>query len=253
MTLSELRNAFTFSGSIIEQTRKFRDERLTVITAAEGPWGYLDKPLAVLHILPFAGIAGAINIDFSSRTTFRKLSPLDAEQDGYIRQADLRFNFDGVVMRQGIDWHTQLFRNGSVEYATTLPFEQTVSPYFLDAWLYQIDLLKVSARFSALQLSLDVSPPIMLLFSILNAANFHLRTAEGHSQIQIGALSKHQIDRDRIFLPEVVLNDFLTDPRAALKPVFDCLWNAAGQQQCGFYTKGEWNIDPSWLDPPNAY
>ena len=204
MTLSELRNAFTFSGSIIEQTRTFRDERLAAIMAADGPWGYLSKPLAVLHMVPFAGIAGAVSIDFSNRTVFRKLSPLDAEQDGCIRQGDLRFNLDGVVMRQGIDWHAQLFRNGSVEYATTLPFEQTVSPYFLDAWDYQIGLLKVLPRFSALQLDFGVSPPIMLLCSILNAANFHLRTAEGLSAIRVGALSKYQIDRDRIFLPEVV-------------------------------------------------
>jgi hypothetical protein len=51
----------------------------------------------------------------------------------------------------------------------------------------------------------------------------------------------------------VVFNDSLADPRAELKPVFDCLWNAAGQQRCEFYTDGRWNIDPSWLDPPNAY
>jgi hypothetical protein len=253
MTLSELRSAFTFAGSVIEQTRKFRDERLAVITAAEGPWGYLNKPLVVFHMLPFAGIAGAINIDFSNRTAFRKLSPLAVEQDGYIRQGDLRFNVDGVVMRQGIEWHTQLFRNGSIEYATTLPFDQTTSPCFLDAWSYQIDLLKVLARFSALQLSVDVSPPIMLLFSILNAANFYLRTAEGAWQFGVRALSKYQIDRDRIFLLDLALNDLLTDPRTVLKPVFDCLWNAAGQQQCGFYRNGEWNIDPSGLGPPNAY
>ena len=253
MTLSELRSAFTFSSNIIEQTRKFRDERLTVITAAEGPWGYLNTPLAVLHILPFAGIAGAINIDFSSRTNFRKLSPLNAHQDGSIRQGDPRFNLDGVIMRQGIDWHTQLFRNGSIEYATTLPFERNIAPHFLDAWQYQVNLLKVLARFSALQQSFDVSPPLTLLFTILNAANFCLRTAEGNRQHSIGALSEHQIDRDRILLPEVVLNDFLTDLCAALKPVFDCLWNAAGQQQCRFYVNGEWKIDSSWLDPPNAY
>jgi len=253
MTLSELRNAFTFAGSIVEQTRNFRDERRAVITAAEGPWGYLSKPLAVLQLVPLAGVAGAVNIDFSSRTAFRKLSPLDAEQDGCIRQGDLRFNLDGVVMRGGVEWHTQLFRNGSIEYATTLPFEQTVSPYFLDAWSYQIDLLRVLKRFSALQLSLNIAPPVVLMISILNAANFHLRTAEGAWQVAVKSLSQFQIDRDRIFLPDVVLNDFLTDPRAVLKPVFDCLWNAAGQQQCGFYRNAEWQIDPSWLDPPNTY
>jgi hypothetical protein len=253
MTLSELRTAFTFSESIVERTRKFRDERIAAITAVEGPWGYLNKPLAVFQIVPFAGIAGAINIDFSNYAAFRRLSPLPAERDGCIMQGDLRYNFDGVVMRQGIDWHTQLFRNGCVEYATTAFFEQSMSPFYLDAWLYQIDVLRVLARFSALNLTLGVAPPFMLLFSILNAANFYLRTAEGWP-INIGALSKHQIDRDRIFLPEVIWSDFSTDPIATLKPVFDCLWNSAGVKQCGFYrSNGTWIVDPSWLDPPNAY
>jgi hypothetical protein len=128
-----------------------------------------------------------------------------------------------------------------------------MSPYFVDAWQYQIDLLKVIRRFSDLQLSFGVSPPTVLFCSILNSANFHLRTAEGHSLNRVGALSKHQIDRDRILLPEIIFNDSPTDPRGELKPLFDCLWNAAGQQRCAFYKNGEWNIDPSWLDPPNTY
>ena len=74
MTLSELRTAFTFSGSIVEQIRKFRGERLATISAAEGPWGYVGKPLAVLHIVPFAGAADTINLDFSNSPSFLKLS-----------------------------------------------------------------------------------------------------------------------------------------------------------------------------------
>jgi hypothetical protein len=67
-------------------------------------------------------------------------------------------------------------------------------------------------------------------------------------------VTDHQIDRDQIFLPELVLNDFGIDYTAALKPVFDCLWNAAGEKQCAFYGfNREWKIDPSWLDPPTAH
>ena len=37
-----------------------------------------------------------------------------------------------------------------------------------------------------------------------------------------------------------MFNDFNADPIATLKPVFDCLRNAAGQERCEFY-KDEWN------------
>lgn len=253
MTISELRTAFTLSGSIIEQTKRFRAERLAAITAAEGPWGYLDKPLCVLHTVPFAGMADVVHIDFSATQNLRKLSPLPAEQDGFIPQGDLRYNLDGVVMRQGIGWHTQLFRNGCIEYATTAFFEQNKSPHYLDAWLYQVDVVRVLTRFCALQQALGVAPPVTLLLSILNAANFHLRISEGWPLHGI-AVSSHQIDRNEIFLTELVLNDLGTDLVAALKPVFDCLWNAAGEKQCLFYqSSGAWNINPSWLDPPSTY
>lgn len=249
MSISELRTAFTNSGSIIEQTKKFRAERLATITAAEGPWGYLDKPLCVFHIVPFGGMADAIHIDFSATQDLRKLSPLTAEHDGFIQQGDMRYNLDGVVMRNGINWHTQLFRNGCLEYVTTLFFEQNESLYYLDAWGYQVDVVKVLSRFSALLKALGVAPPVTLLLSILNAANSHLRTSKGWDG---EALTRHQFDRNQIFLAEVVLSDFGADLAAALKPIFDCLWNAAGEKQCGFYSSGgERNIDPTWLDPPS--
>jgi hypothetical protein len=253
MTISELRAAFTFSGSIIEHTKRFRAERLATITAAEGTWGYLDQPLCVFHAVPFAGMADAVHIDFSATQNLRRLSPLPAEQDGFIREGDVRYNLDGVVMRQGIEWHTQLFRNGCIEYATTAFFEQRNSPHYLDAWQYQVNVVRVLARFCALQHALGVAPPVTLLLSILNAANFHLRTSEGWP-VHGAAVTIHQIDSNQIFLPELVLNNFGADLVAALKPVFDCLWNAAGEKQCGFYRfNGAWNIEPSWLDPPSTY
>lgn len=91
------------------------------------------------------------------------------------------------------------------------------------------------------------------MLSILNAASFHLRIREG-CPLHGVALTSHQIDRNQIFLPEPVLSGFGADLVTALKPVFDCLWNAAGEEQCGFYRSGgTWGIDPSWLDPPSTY
>ena len=179
MTLSELRTAFTVAGSIVERTRRFRDERLATITAPGGPRSYFAKPLCVFHLVPFAGMAEAVQIDFTAGQNLRKLSPLLAEPDGFIRQGDLRYNLDGVEMRQGIDWHTQLFRNGCIEYATTVFFEQSKSPHYLNAWLYQVNVVKLLVRFSALQRAFGIAPPVTLLLSILNAANFHLRVSEG--------------------------------------------------------------------------
>jgi hypothetical protein len=250
MTLSQLRTTFTSSGTIVERTRKFRDDRIAWITAPSSPWPYLSNPVAVLHIVPFAGMAEMVNIDLANATAFRKLSGFPAQRDGFYNEGDLRHNLDGVVMWHTPQWHTQLFRNGSIEYATTEFFEQQTNPQHIDAWFYQINLLTVIRRFFSLQRDFHVPPPVIVMLTLLNVANFKLRTSEGHT-IHGNAMSKHQIDRDHLFLPDVVFNDYDADPIAMLKPSFDCLWNAAGEQQCKFYRmNGEWKIEPDWLGMP---
>jgi hypothetical protein len=252
MTLSELRSAFTFSAGVVEQIKAFRAERLSSIRS-EAHWGYFSSPLAVLHIVPFSGAAGTVNIDFSNSPNLRRLSPLPAAQDGCITQGALRYNLDGAAMREDAKWHTQIFRNGAIEYATAKFFEQTMEPYYLDAWMYQVNILNVLRRFFGLQRQLGVAPPVIVMLTILNAINFRLRVSEG-SAIHSGAVSKYWIDRDPVSLPDLVFNDFDADSIATLKPAFDCLWNAVGQPKCNFYKPdGGWNLDQSWLDPPTIF
>ncbi len=248
MTLSELRTAFTLSGSIIERAKQFRLERIATITAAEGPWGYLNKPLAVFHLVPFGSVMEAITVDLSDASNFPLLSPLPMDH-GHIPQAGVRYNVDGVLMRDTyLNWHCQLFRNGCLEYVTTAYFERGQGKDYLDAWQFQINLITVVTRFLQLQSKLGITPPITVLLSLCNVANYFLRTAEGYSQFDL-RISEHQIDRDRVFLPDIVLNTFGEEPTVVLKPLFDALWNTAGLENCGFYhSNGQWNLDPSWLD-----
>ena len=216
------------------------------------PWGYIGMPLAVLHLVPFAGVADSVSVDMSSSGSFGNLSAFPATSDGFFNSGELRYNLDGVVMRHGIEWHTQLFRNGSIEHVTTDFFDQDIQLSYLDAWSYQIDVLRVMQRCFKLQQSLGIVPPVVVMLSILNVTDFRLRTSEGNP-VHGRALSKHQIDRDKLFLPDVVFNDFDADLTATMKPSFDCLWNAAGEEKCKFYRmNGKWKIEPGWLDPPTA-
>jgi hypothetical protein len=246
MTLSELRSTFTLSGRIVEQTRRFRAERLAAITAPEGLWPNFSKFLSVLHIIPFAGVAEAVNVDLARANDFRKLSPMAPDRVHEIPQGDLRYNLDGVLMRDGPNWHTQLFRNGSIEYAAS-SFEQGGA---INAWSYQTRLLVAVQRFFAIQKQIGTVPPLTVMLSVLNVANLRLRTSEG----ELGrALSAHQIDRGRALLPEIVLDDFDADLTAVLKPIFDALWNLSGEKRCMFYkADSTWVVDPSWLDPPDV-
>ncbi len=245
MRVSELRTAFTLSGRVIDETRKFVNDRLRTLSSLNGPWPYFEKPLAVLHLVPFASVTEAVNLDISDLRDHHCLSPLAAAKDGYIERGDLRYNLDGIVMRKAAVRHSQLFRHGQVEYATT----NFLNDHCLDAWHMQVNLVNVVSRFVALLKSLRVSPPITVQLSLFNVSNFYLRRSAGW----LGdILSEHQIDRDQVMLPEVVMNDLDQNPIVVLKPIFDGLWNSAGLEKCEFYKQdGSSIIEPSWLDPAN--
>jgi hypothetical protein len=150
-------------------------------------------------------------------------------------------------MRQDRVWHTQMFRNGAIEYATT----DFLNDHCIDAFQLQVNLVKVLSRFLSLLKSLGIAPPVTAQLTLLNLANFSLRLSEGW---QGNAVSEHQIDRERVMLPEIIVDDFNADIIASSKPLFDCLWNAAGLERCAFYRQnGVWILDPSWLDPPNTH
>ncbi len=123
-------------------------------------------------ISAFANAAGGdLLVGVKARAPdFRRLSPVQADRLHEIPQGDWRYNLDGVLMRGGPKWQTQLFRNGSIEYAAS-NFEDR-GP--IDAWFYQTDLLRALQRFFVIQRRIGVVPPLTLMVSFLNVANLRV-------------------------------------------------------------------------------
>jgi len=247
MTLFELRNSFTLRGSVTDHIRRFRSERLAALMAAQGPYQYWKKPTVVLHLVPFLSAMEPMSLDLSSIRDFNLLSPHKAE-NGYIQRGDVRYNVDGVLMYDPyLAWHSQFFRHGALEHATTHEFNERES--YLDAWALQVKLLIVVRRFSRLLENVGLAPPVSIMLTLLNAANCSLRTAQGDPCFH-QSMSKHQIDREVAELPDLVVDDFSQPVEAMMRTMFDGLWQTAGERCCEFYdASGHWNIDASWLGP----
>ncbi len=163
----------------------------------------------------------------------------------------MRYNLDGALMHaaRGSIWHTQLFRDGSIEHATTHWIEDSPNQRFINAFRLQVTLVNILPRFLDLQSTVGVTPPVTAMLSLLNVANFKLNTAEGHLPVE---LTEYQIDREELLFPEVIIDNFKADPKTILKPVFDSLWNAAGVKNCPYYKNfGIWRLNESWTDRPD--
>ena len=256
MTIPELRTSFSLASTIAEHTRRFQTQRLDAIRMPKRHgFSYSQKPLTVLHLVPFSSSFGASTVEITrlDKVQLQEMSSDEMSQTArgyYINSGVMRYNLDGILMRQigtGSLWHTQLFRDGSVEHVFENFIESSSEGGTCYAFLWQVHLMKILKRFLKLQTTCGVIPPVTLAVSLLNTTNLRLMTQEGGGG---RSLSDHRIDRRELLLPDVVINDFAEDPRITLRPVFDSLWNAAGEQRCRFYSaSGEWKVDPSWLDP----
>jgi hypothetical protein len=58
----------------------------------------------------------------------------------------------------------------------------------------------------------------------------------------------HLIDRETLLLPEIIVEDYSTDPATLLHPIFDAVWNSAGwPKSMGYNEMGEWRKGPNFI------
>jgi len=238
MDVGEVRAAFALSEALPEKVRAFRCDRLAKIVARETPLPLADGPLAVLHLLPIASLEPGHAVDPASLQQHQPLPrPLDANSRSH------RYSFDGLLEfakdRTGVPYtYVLFFRNGAIEAvsARTLPcgpgHEGCIASY-----AYEDSILEGLAEYLALIRGLEMSPPIFVMLSLLGVQGLHMFV-----EARYGAGGAPEgIDRDVLVLPEVIVENFDDDLGGLLKPVFDCVWQAAGWRGSRNYDEdGKW-------------
>ena len=239
LDVAQLRNAFELGGTIAERIKSFRVERLGKISAGEETPVPLDEhePKIVLHMIPFNAFATSETFDLKplydgiKGQLYHPLTVWDDITNGYIR-----FNIDGLV--RYIQWktplspsaYTQIFRNGVIETVdmsllginafNVNNFHSNVVPTSFSGERYERRLLECIKRFIEVQKFLGVDQPFFLMVSLLNVNGYRI----GYGQLEYTDV----IDRNNLIIPEIIIEDFDTDLAAAIKPIFDTVWNAVG-------------------------
>ena len=237
----ELRSAFTASSLESEKIKQFHAHRIGRILSDETPVQLANGAKIILHIIPVGAIVGGTHYDlkvFQLSQNRHFLSPIDSDYG-----SNFRFNFDGVMTYQGdirnasADSYIQLFRNGIIESVTTTLFSPEDKPPTIPSILFEKGLVQAVTRYFHIFDLLEVEEPIFILLSLLGVAGYNLPTRSR-------GFGRHNnlIDRNDLFVPELLVDDRMLPIHKILKPAFDTIWNAAGQPQSPFYNaEGHWD------------
>jgi hypothetical protein len=234
LDVREIRAAFIASESLAHKISTFRSDRVAKLLAEEAPLPLEKNPKIILHLLPVGAFADSTTVDLQAAET---LSPSDFKPLGSSHAYAPQFNFDGYLVSADRGTppvcfsYVQLFRNGAIE-AVWMDF--TRERALLIGSLEQ-ELLKGVPRYLALQQRLGIEPPLFVTISLVGTKGLMIITGDAYHDRW-----NNPIDRDVLLLPEVALEQIITNVNDLLRPALDTLWQAAGRpRSLGYDASGK--------------
>jgi hypothetical protein len=226
LDVSEIRSAFALSESLPQRIRNFRDERIAKIVAEETPVPLNPCPKIILHILPIAALDPMTRLDIKILDRRGKdLQPI------YKSAQSSRYNFDGFLTYRNYDSHSaceaylQMFRNGAIETVDASILEEMNGKKEIHSLIFEKDLILALRRLLALEHDLEFEPPIFVMLSLLGVKGYTMWVNRSNF---FDSDSSIPIDRDALFLPDLIIENYDSDAAKLLRPVFDAVWQAAG-------------------------
>lgn len=220
---TEIRSAFALSDRLPETIRRWRDERLAKIMAAEIPVVLESESMLVIHVMPVSAFASA---SFLSASEISE-SWLDFGTIGD-RAGRHRINIDGVVIYDEDSTGkstecTQVFRLGRVESITTAAFSRPLAggPLYFRADACVKAIAKHVTKLRKTLAHFGVDEPVVVAVAAIGA--------KGAWVPHDGRLpAGHPIDRDVLLPPDVLFENREDKEHEILRPIFESLWNACG-------------------------
>lgn len=236
MDMGEVRSAIILAEHYAERIKNFRIERVSKIISNDVNVPLADTSKIVIHLLPLVSFEKGYKLDLSVYlNNYQNLKPLLG------RISFQRYNLDGILTYSTIsdfrtaDSYLLLYYNGILETVSTLiRSPNRENRLHIDA-IEQI-IINELKRFLTELSSLDISCPIVIAISFLKVKGLMMSSED------FNYWSEHPVDRDHLFFPEVLINDYSEQIELVIKPIFDSLWQAFGFSKCRHY-----NDQEEWL------
>ncbi len=235
MNLDQIRDSFVESLTLGERIRSFHRERVrsvlsggTTFFPLEG--NHSSKGRTIVHVIPLSFFASG------NRLNLDNVPSMKASRKGDTTFA-LIPNFDGRIAYTGhpaASSYIQMFRHGIVEtFDTDLVYEEG-DQLGLRAYQIEVNVLKTLVQANTFfESQSDVEPPYSVMFSVMGVKGSCILSPN----ISFDASQTHNIERDRLELPDVQIDDLTGDVEQLMRPVFDILWQASGWPKSLSYNK----------------
>ncbi len=241
MDASDVRDAVLAAGSIDERIRLFRAERVARIVADETPVPLTGTKRIAIHVAPFAAFVSRSSVDLLKAAECSDLMQPFYAEGGWSAPT---FNIDGIYTSAGASGaenysYLHLDRAGRIESTESwmIPsMDPARYPDSIPSGRFPRELFDTVGRALRLYELLDVPTPYAVMVSILGAKGVVLGLDEFRFRSPLRPL-----DRDALFLPEVVINDRPVDVPTVMRPLLDALWQSFGMKACTEYDdQGKW-------------
>ncbi|MFQ5853848.1 MAG: helix-turn-helix domain-containing protein, partial [Candidatus Binatia bacterium] len=231
LDVAEIRSAFALSESLPDKIRRFRDDRVARIVAEDTPVKLSGSGRVILHVLPIAALDPTTHIDTASLTG-KFLSGI------YLENNDFRHNFDGYLMSRHpqkspiFGSYVQVFRTGAIEAVDSCSTRPYNGKKFIAGNYFVKHVSSALNSYLEQEEELQLQPPLFVMLSLVGVMGYKMYSGTFSDE-------NHPVDRDTLFLPDIIVESYGTPATTLFRPAFDALWQAGGFERSPSYDKNE--------------
>ena len=152
------------------------------------------------------------------------------------------YNYDGLITFSSIEKYAysyvQLFRSACVEAGESLLLQPKDGRKFIPSVIFEREIIQCGERLLAFLKRLRINPPYAVMLSFLGVRGYSMMVSSMRWQS-----TSHHIERDNLYLDEIILEDGAQDFSKAMRPVFDQAWNS-----CGWAKSMNYDDDGNWRE-----
>ncbi|MHA1716509.1 MAG: AlbA family DNA-binding domain-containing protein [Promethearchaeota archaeon] len=233
MDIQELRSEFLNSEYILDRIKSFRRERLAVIIANDSFVPLYPTAKLIVHIIPLISFETSKKLEISV-VSRKHWAPIYCGS-GY----NSRINIDGLLsfklMNNGISsTYVEVFRNGIVEAVESYMLKPDEHGKLIPSPELETEIMQALKVYLHYMQELEIEKPYYIFITMYGV--------KGYKKPLFGRRYTEAIDRDILYLPEVLVSDEDLHIATLLKPPFDALYNALGLEKNSYYEDdGTWN------------
>nr|MDO8119457.1 hypothetical protein [Candidatus Sigynarchaeota archaeon] len=247
------------SSSLIDQDQKTRidtfiNERVELVRSSRiqiPHFGFASERI-VLHLFPLNSIKSLKLFSPEMKREIQLCYPI-----GFSKVDKLSSNAEGLEANSSIQegdrfWvgHVQLYKDGVFESVSCV---KTYTDYvkernidYLRIEAFETDCVSGLGRFLNLYSRIGISPPLVLIFTLINFRSFKLvfykdskPYYEAYKKEVVQSFDKES--KVLTFAP-ILLDNFAARPDVILRPIFDQIWNTCGfTHSLSYDDTGNWN------------